>query len=162
MFLAYLQALYGHLVWFLGAVPFFIDRVFSLLWPAYRKFLDRWRWRQQFWIWVFVVCAFVASFLAWRDEYLRANALVRPPLDPLYLYQGGYPVAQVQNPSAADNGQAFVFGRVTANRPIDLSKMFEYQDWKLLCAGREGSSMVFGAVHFYDYPQMNCRVQGAR
>jgi hypothetical protein len=75
-FPTYLDALRGHLLAFLSAGPFLIDRLITWFWPWGRKKLDAFPHRRSLFLWVIIVGIFYAGFLAWRDEHDAKPALI--------------------------------------------------------------------------------------
>ena len=71
----YLEAMRQHLLIFLSAGPFLIDRLITWFWPSGRKWLDNWPHRRSFLLWVVIFGAFYAGFLAWREEHDRPQKI---------------------------------------------------------------------------------------
>ena len=102
-------------------------------------------------------CAFDYERAA-KEEAIAKVA--KPILDPAELYQASVPVASVTEPQTNVPANMLSFPVVTASRPLDMSKEFEFRDWKLLCSGKELGSMSFGAMRQINYGDFVCRIQG--
>jgi hypothetical protein len=118
-----------------------------------------------------VICLFVAfvwaSFGAFdaertaKDQALADKNTTRPALNPVMLYQDGYIVASVIGEKIDQATNTLFFAAVTATSELDISKMFQFRNWKLLCSGQASGSMSFGAMWQINYPNVSCRIEGA-
>jgi hypothetical protein len=144
---------------------------------------ERFRGHQLSWLTffvVFIVFGFAAaSYQTWHDEYFggkeaqsRANdvAVLRDKIaqlekqqrDDTKLYQDNKIVAVVGNVAVDAGRQTVVFPIVTSERDLDMTKGFEFREWKLVCSGQPAGSMSFGAFRQIQYPNVLCHIVGAR
>jgi hypothetical protein len=159
----FLLALWTHWWAFMSGGLFAIDRLIDRYWLPGRDWLNRQippARRQRVEIVVFVFGALLAGFLAWEDEHQKVIA--KTPLDPTILYQDSVPVASVRQPTSDATQNTISFPVITASRQLDMAKIFEFRDWKVLCSGTEGGAMTFGAMLQINYVNVVCRVQGNR
>ena len=150
----------------MSAGPFAVDKLIDRYWPEGRKWLNgkiSSRRRGQCELIIFIFGMIFAAFLAWRNEHLKVEALVqRTPLDPNMIYQNGLPAGAVSNIVTNAGTKSISFGLVTASHELDMSKEFEFRDWKLLCSGQEDGSMSYGAWRQINYLNFFCQVEGKR
>jgi hypothetical protein len=142
---------------------FAIDRLIDRYWPQGRDWLNRQispGLRQGIEIAVLVFGALLAGFLAWEDEHQKLIA--KTPLDPSMLYQSGFPAASVRQVQVSARDNTVGFDVVTASRQLDMTKSFEFRDWKVICSGQEDGSMTFGAMIQINYVNVVCRIEGSR
>jgi hypothetical protein len=164
----YFQATYGY--WWgtlavLTAAERLTERWFHGFW---KKHVDPWITpdRRKQILLFFVAIAFVIgnfrAFDAEREAKELALAASKPHLDPTALYQGGFAVASIIEPSSDVVNNLMVFPAITASRELELNKEFEFRNWKLLCSGKISGVMTFGAMRQITYSDFTCRIQGAR
>jgi hypothetical protein len=143
----------------MSAGPFLADRLITWFWPWGRQKLDALPHRRQVFLWLMVAGVFWSGFLAWRDEKQK-HAVA--PLNPLMLYQGGFPVADVGKLSSDAEKDMILFDQLTAVNVLDMSSEFEFRDWKMMCSGDQDGSFSYGAMRRISYLNVSCRIQGLR
>lgn len=117
-----------------------------------------------------VICLFAAfmyasfgAFDAERSAREKAeHAVNMPRLDPLKIYLDGIQVAVVAQMTADPNANTISFGAVTASQQLDMSRVYDFRDWKILCAGQATAGLTFGAFQQITYPNVVCKIQGLR
>jgi hypothetical protein len=151
------------------AVAFMIERSVERYFPSFWKWSERYltiEHRRHVFIAIPIVAFVYANFRAFdaeREAKERALAdAKKTPLDPVVLYQDGFPVASVAQLQMNATNNLITFAAVTASRPLDMTKEFEFRDWKLLCSGQEDGSMSFGAMRQINYLNVVCSVQAHR
>jgi hypothetical protein len=117
-----------------------------------------------------VMCVFLsfvwASFSAFNTERQEKDAAVeaakKPSLDPTLLYQDGFPAASFAQMTTNANDNTISFAMITSTHALDMSKAFEFRDWKMLCSGQADGSMTYGATERINYVNVVCRIQSVR
>ena len=117
-----------------------------------------------------VMCVFLAfvwaSFSAFNTERQEKDAAVeaakKPSLDPTMLYQDGFPAASFAQMTANANDNTISFAMITSTHELDMSKAFEFRDWKMLCSGQADGFMTYGATERINYVNVVCRIQSVR
>lgn len=95
------------------------------------------------------------------DARLRIAALEHPPHDPSMLYQGGMPIAST-GVVTTNNQKQISFNIITSSREVDFTKTFEFQYWRVKCAGTPDGMMTYGAMRSINYVNVICEVLGNR
>lgn len=115
---------------------------------------------------IFIAGFGYASFSAFDDVNARLrkaqNEVKRPPLDPSMLYQDGFPAAYFGAIETDAKNNSISFNIITSSRELDMSKPFEFREWKLLCSGTADGMSTFGAARQIHYENVICKIQGER
>ncbi len=146
------------------AVAFMMERAFERYLPEVAGKVNPYftpERRRRFFVW-FGVAAFVyANFRAFDGERQEKERLLYshkvPSLASSELYQNELRVASVHMHHYQAMENILVFDTVVAPKPLDMSVMFEFVDWKLSCEGEEVATNAA-----FTYRDFICRVQGQR
>jgi hypothetical protein len=110
----------------------------------------------------FIWASFSAFDIERRAKETALSAQNKPLLDPSMIYQDGLPAAYAAQARPDPSNNGISFGIVTAAHELDMSKIFEYHEWKLFCQGQADGMMSFGAMVQINYLNFACRIQGLR
>lgn len=97
-----------------------------------------------------------------KERAIAEKTIYKPALNPTMLYQDGYLVGSIRGEQINIAENRIVFDIVTAVSELNMSRPFEFRDWKLSCQGQAGGSLGFGAMRQINYQNFTCRIQGAR
>jgi hypothetical protein len=84
-FAEYVAALFHHWEPLIGAMLIFI----AAFLPRVQNFLDEHPKRRKLWVWLILICAFLATFFAWKDEHNRYMSAVFRLDVPTVTIEGG-------------------------------------------------------------------------
>jgi len=74
---AYIDAVFTHWLWLMGAGPFLLDRLVSWISSAGSPWHQAAAKMREAALWIMAAALLIAGFLAWRDEY-RKSAHIQP------------------------------------------------------------------------------------
>jgi hypothetical protein len=155
--------------WWLGlavllALERLAERAFHEFW---KKHVDPWlnadRRRQI--LFLLALAAFVyGNYRAFEGERLAKEQVQKEQhivkLDPAWLYQNGFQVASIVEPTIDIDHNMLIFPVVTASKELGADAEFEFRNWRLLCSGTPGAMMSFGAMKQISYANFKCRIEG--
>jgi hypothetical protein len=145
---SYLLALGSYWKWAVTGGPFLLDNIVKRVRPDWAKKLDELLpppRRQKYEIRLMVLVAFLAGFLAWRDEH-HARLDVENKLnnryqttssqrDPDGLYQFERMVGRVELPKVDEGNGTVTFERIVDAANLNISDDFQYRDYILHIKG---------------------------
>jgi len=83
--------------------------------------------------------------------------------DPRRLYEGSTPVALTQDPQIDRDRKRITFPVVNAAVILGVNKVYEFQDWKMVCGGtRMYNTISDGTGNEYSYSHLTCKIVGNR
>lgn len=136
-----------------------IERFFPRLWKWAEPTFTPAR-RRIFFIWIAIAAFLYANFRAWDEERSKHAVLL---LEPAKLYLRNVPVAVAEQITSEPQNNRIIFGILTAEQELDSVALYDFRDWKLLCAPNSPVSvMTFGAFTRMTYQNVRCSIQGLR
>jgi hypothetical protein len=86
-----------------------------------------------------------------------------PSRDPHSLYEDNNPIAQVQDPKIDLDQKRVTFAAVNSGYILQTHKLYQFQNWKLVCGGTRLYNMVNdGASPEFSYSPLICKIVGSR
>ena len=83
--------------------------------------------------------------------------------DPRRLYEDSTPVALTQDPQIDRDRKRITFPVVNAAVILGINKVYEFQDWKVVCGGtRMYNTISDGTGNEYSYSPLTCKIVGNR
>jgi hypothetical protein len=140
------------------------ERYFHNFW---KQRVDPWitpEKRKQILIALALVAFVIGNFRAFDVEREAKEQAIseKKKLDPDLIYQDGFPVASIIEPTSDVAINTLTFPAITASRNLNTAKEFEFRSWKLLCSGQPGGTMSFGAMRQITYANFVCRIERSR
>jgi hypothetical protein len=165
----YLQAA-GVYWWAVLAVFLAIERLAERAFPTFwQSRVDPWftPHRRKQTLMGFAILAFViGNFRAWDEERTAKEHAIanqsKSVHDPGILYENGFPVSSIIEPTVDLKNNLLSFPAVKASKELNFADTFEFRNWQLACSGQPGSVLTFGAMKQITYPNFICKIEGTR
>jgi len=77
------------------------------------------------------------------------------------LYEDNNPIALTQDPKIDLDRKKIIFSVVSAAVNLGINKVYEFQNWKVMCSGAQLYNTVSDGVgHGYSYSPLTCKILG--